>query len=85
MAEWGHVRRGYAREDLEGLFGGPPAASASFINPVTAFFHDLAFSRLPWKLRRLLYLLTAPMTFLGYVFHQPSTPGTETAYLWKRA
>ncbi|MBC6982439.1 class I SAM-dependent methyltransferase [Caulobacter sp. 17J80-11] len=85
MAEWGHVRRGYAREDLEGLFGGPPAASASFINPVTAFFHDLAFSRLPWKLRRLLYLLTAPLTFLGYVFHQPSTPGTETAYLWKRA
>ncbi|NEX95174.1 class I SAM-dependent methyltransferase [Caulobacter sp. 17J65-9] len=85
MAEWGHVRRGYARKDLEALFGCPPAAAASFINPVTAFFHDLAFSRLPWRARRLLYLLTAPFTLLGYVLHQPSSPGTETAYLWRRA
>lgn len=85
MAEWGHVRRGYARDDLERLFGGPPAAAASFVNPLTAFFHDVAFSRLSWRLRRLLYAATAPLTALGYLLHRPSDPGTETAYLWRRA
>lgn len=85
MAEWGHVRRGYQRADLEALFGGPPETAASFINPLTAFFHDLSFSRVPWKLRRLLYLIAAPVTAVGYFLHPPSGPGTETAYLWRRA
>lgn len=31
MAEWGHVRRGYALSELEALFGGPPERTATFI------------------------------------------------------
>ena len=80
MREWGHVRRGYSREDLERLFGNAPEASAPFINPVTAFFHDIAFSRLRGIRRRLLYAAAALPTVIAYSLHGPSTRGTETAF-----
>jgi SAM-dependent methyltransferase len=84
MAEWGHVRRGYAMEELVGIFGRAPERTASFINPLTAFAHDLAFSRLGRRKRRLLHALASPVTALGYVLHHPALPGTETALAWRR-
>ncbi|WP_374469563.1 class I SAM-dependent methyltransferase [Phenylobacterium sp.] len=84
MAEWGHVRRGYRSEDLRRLFGKPPEARASFINGLTAFFHDVAFSRLGRRKRRLLYALAAPLTALGYLLHHPAMTGAEIAGAWRR-
>lgn len=84
MAEWGHVRRGYGREELERLFGKPPEARASFINALTAVFHDVAFSRLGRRRRKLAYLLTAPFAALGYLLHHPAMAGAETAVAWRR-
>ncbi|MGH7633626.1 MAG: class I SAM-dependent methyltransferase, partial [Gemmatimonadaceae bacterium] len=54
MAEWGHVRRGYNLRELEGMVGAPAALSADFITPLTVLGHDVAFSRLPARLRTLL-------------------------------
>jgi SAM-dependent methyltransferase len=84
MAEWGHVRRGYAADELRDLFGAEPERRASFINALTAFFHDVAFSRLGHRKRRVLYALAAPVTALGYLFHHPAMAGTETAGAWRR-
>ena len=84
MREWGHVRRGYRRADLERLFGDAPEKSATFINPVTAFFHDVAFSRLRGRRRRLLYAAAAFPTAIAYSVHGRSTRGTETAFAWRR-
>jgi SAM-dependent methyltransferase len=84
MREWGHVRRGYRPQDLEKLFGGAPESSATFINPVTAFFHDVAFSRLRARWRMLLYAATALPTALAYALHRRSTRGTESAFAWRR-
>lgn len=84
MEEWGHVRRGYEPKDVARLFGRPAARRASFINPVTAFYHDVAFSRLGGRKRALLYALAAVPTALAYALHRPSTSGTETAYRWER-
>jgi len=84
MAEWGHVRRGYRTEDLQTLLGGPPETRASFINGLTAFFHDVAFSRLGRRKKRLLYLATAPLALAGYLFHHPSMAGAEIAGAWRR-
>jgi SAM-dependent methyltransferase len=84
MAEWGHVRRGYAPADLVRIFGHAPERRASFINPLTAFAHDVAFSRLGRRQRRLLHLLAAPATVVGYLCHHPALPGTETALAWRR-
>jgi SAM-dependent methyltransferase len=84
MEEWGHVRRGYSPEALACLFGAAPARSASFVNPVTAFFHDVGFSRLGRLERQLLYALAAPATLAGYLLHAPNSPGTETAFAWQR-
>jgi SAM-dependent methyltransferase len=84
MAEWGHVRRGYCAEALERLFGGPPRRRASFINPVTAFFHDVSFSLLRGKARKLAYAVAAPATALGYVLHSAASRGTEMAVAWQR-
>ncbi len=83
FAEWGHVRRGYTLGDLETLIGFPPQAWASFINPVTAFAHDIAFSHLPQK--RLLLTLLAPITWAGYVLHRHHGRGTETASTWLKS
>jgi len=84
MDEWGHVRRGYRGEDLARLFGRAPDGVSSFINPVTAFYHDVAFSRLGSRKRALLYAAAALPTALAYALHRPSTRGTETAYRWQR-
>jgi SAM-dependent methyltransferase len=83
MAEWGHVRRGYAEAELVRIFGRPPERKARFINPLTAFAHDVAFSRLGRRKRKLLYALAAPVTALGYVC-QAALPGAETAAAWRR-
>jgi SAM-dependent methyltransferase len=82
--EWGHVRRGYRSEELAALFAMAPERSATFINPVTAFFHDVSFSRIGARRRRILYALAAPVTLLGYLMHRPSTRGTETALAWRK-
>ncbi|MDW6022001.1 methyltransferase domain-containing protein [Mesorhizobium sp. BAC0120] len=84
MQEWGHVRRGYRDPELAALFGRQAERRATFINPVTAFFHDVAFSRLGRRRRKLLYALAAPLTAFGYLLHRPSTRGTETAFAWRK-
>jgi SAM-dependent methyltransferase len=84
MADWGHVRRGYSVKELADLFGASPERSATFINPVTSFYHDVAFSRLPRRTRKMLYAVTAPVVSIGYLAHLPSTRGSETAFAWRR-
>jgi SAM-dependent methyltransferase len=82
MDEWGHVRRGYRPDDLTHLFGRPADSRASFINAGTAFFHDVAFSRLSPRQRKLLYAAGALPTLVAYSLHGPETRGTEMAYAW---
>ena len=84
MASWGHVRRGYSAQELAGLFGAAPERSATFINPVTSLYHDVAFSRLPRPARRVIYALTAPIVSVGYLAHLSGTRGSETAFAWRR-
>jgi hypothetical protein len=84
MAEWGHVRRGYGLAELERLIGSPCIGFATFITPLTVLGHDIAFSRLPYRVRRSLCALLSPLTWLGYAFHQPSARGTETASAWQK-
>lgn len=84
MNEWGHVRRGYSGATLVELFGGRAERRSSFINPITAFFHDVAFSRLRRRWRTLLYAAAAPATAVAYAAHSSAMPGTETAFAWRR-
>ncbi|MDB5719026.1 MAG: putative methyl transferase [Sphingomonas bacterium] len=84
MDEWGHVRRGYRMDQLKTLFQREPSRTASFINPVTAFFHDVAFSRFGPRRKRLLYAAAALPTAVAYALHRPSTKGTEIACAWPR-
>jgi SAM-dependent methyltransferase len=84
MAEWGHVRRGYSVQELARLFDAPPERAATFINPVTALYHDVAFSRLRRRARKIIYALAAPVISIGYLAHRPGTRGSETAYAWRR-
>jgi SAM-dependent methyltransferase len=84
MAIWGHVRRGYSEKALIDLFGASPEQSATFINPLTSFYHDVAFSRLGRRTRKVLYALTAPVVSIGYLAHLQSTRGSETAFAWRR-
>lgn len=84
LGEWGHVRRGYRAAELISLFEREPERHATFINPLTAFSHDVAFSRLGARRRRVLYALAAPVTAMGYLLHRPSTRGTETAFSWRK-
>jgi SAM-dependent methyltransferase len=84
MASWGHVRRGYSLQQLIDLFGASPERSATFINPVTSFYHDVAFSRLPRRARNVIYALTAPIISVGYLAHLSGTRGSETAFAWRR-
>ena len=81
---WGHVRRGYSEKALADLFGASPERSATFINPLTAFYHDIAFSRLPRRARKVIYAVAAPIISVGYLAHRPSTRGSETAFVWRR-
>lgn len=83
--EWGHVRRGYALADLVRLIGTAPERHASFISPVTALSHDIAFARAPRKLKRALCTLIAPVVWPAYWLHDPRGRGTETAYAWRKA
>jgi SAM-dependent methyltransferase len=82
MREWGHVRRGYRRADLDRLFEHAPETSATFINPVTAFFQDVSFSRLRRR-RSVLYAAAALPTLFAYCLHGRSTRGAETAFAWQ--
>jgi hypothetical protein len=47
--------------------------------------HDLAFSRLPGRLRRLLCAALLPLTLAGYTLHRRRGRGTETAAFWRKA
>jgi len=84
MASWGHVRRGYSAAELAALFGASPERSATFINPLTSFYHDVAFSRLGRRTRKIIYALTAPVVSVAYLAHVESTRGSETAFVWRR-
>jgi GT2 family glycosyltransferase/SAM-dependent methyltransferase len=84
IAEWGHVRRGYAPTDLARLFGRPPVKTAGFITPLTALGHDLAWSKLPEPARRGLCALVSPLTWLAYGAHPASRPGSEIAASWRK-
>jgi len=84
MAEWGHVRRGYRLAELETLVGARADDRASFITPLTVVGHDIAFSRLPARLRTLLCAAALPLTLLGYATHRPAARGTETAAAWHK-
>lgn len=83
MNEWGHVRRGYAKDEMTQLFGRAPDHCANFINPVTSFYHDVAFSFLSRRKRKLLYLAAALPVLLAYAFHRPETRGSEMACAWQ--
>jgi SAM-dependent methyltransferase len=84
MEQWGHVRRGYTPQELHSLFRGKPVATVDFINRITAFYHDVAFSRLGSRSRKVLYLLAALPTAFGYALHGRWTRGTEIAAVWRR-
>ncbi len=84
FTEWGHVRRGYTRQQIDRLIGLQPERTATFINALTVLSHDIGFSNLSPRKRKLLWLLLAPITLTGYVLHRPWVPGTETAYCWRK-
>lgn len=84
MAEWGHVRRGYEERELGEMFGAAPERRASFINGLTALYHDVAFSRLGRRARKLAYLAAAPAVATGYLLHSADAPGSEIAAAWRR-
>jgi SAM-dependent methyltransferase len=84
MGEWGHVRRGYSLRELERLFGSPCETAFDFINPVTVISHDVSFSLLGNRLRRVGCVLLWPLTWTGYWLHGRTTHGTETASRWRK-
>jgi SAM-dependent methyltransferase len=84
MAEWGHVRRGYTLTELKGLINLPCQQSATFINPFTVLGHDIAFSSLSYRRRKLLCKMLSPLTWLSYYLHKPEAIGTETASAWQK-
>src|SRR5260370_978318 len=84
FAEWGHVRRGYSRTEIEKLVGFPASRAASFINPLTVLCHDVGFSNLTRRWRQLCWAMLGPITLAGYAFHRAGTKGTGTAYAWIR-
>ncbi len=81
MADWGHVRAGYALEQLDAMLSLPHASAASFITPWTAVSHDLAFSRLPAPLRQLGCAAVAPVVWIASMFDDGQR-GTETVGAW---
>jgi len=82
FAEWGHVRRGYSRAELEDLVEFDAKETASFINPLTVLCHDIGFSNLSWRRRKICWALLGPVTLVGYALHRAGGKGTETAYVW---
>ena len=85
LAEWGHVRRGYTQGELDALFGAPAQKTASFINPLLALSHDVSFSILSSRRRRVLHALLAPISIVGWLSHRPGSPGTEIAAAWRKS
>ena len=81
MREWGHVRRGYALSQLDAMLALRHVKAASFITPSTAISHDLAFSRLPERLRHLACAALAPPIWLASLFDD-GRRGTETVAVW---
>jgi SAM-dependent methyltransferase len=84
IARWAHVRRGYTIADYARLFGTPPRLRADFINRITVVGHDLAFARLPGRVRRALCALAAPFTWTGYLLQPRGARGTESAVSWRK-
>jgi SAM-dependent methyltransferase len=67
MAQWGHVRRGYSKRQMQGLFPGCELiASTSYMNPLTVIAHDISFSKLGTRIRIALILSQYPLTLIGY-------------------
>jgi SAM-dependent methyltransferase len=85
FAEWGHVRRGYSLDDLGALIGLTCERAATFISPISVLCHDVAFSRVPGRVRRAACLALSPITWTAYALHRPSSRGTETASAWRKA
>ena len=81
MADWGHVRSGYALAQLDAMVSLPHVAATSFITPWTAVSHDLAFSRLLPPVRRLACAAVAPMVWIASIFDD-GQHGTETVAVW---
>ena len=84
IERWGHVRRGYTFGQFEELFGMPAETRADFINSVTSIGHDLGFSRLPERARRILLTVLAPLSWAGFLLAPRGARGTETAARWRR-
>lgn len=84
MAEWGHVRVGYSADAVAGLFDRSPAAAADFVNPLTALYHDISFSHLGGRRRRLAYLAAMPVAALGYAAHRFVGRGAEHAMRFEK-
>jgi GT2 family glycosyltransferase/SAM-dependent methyltransferase len=84
MERWQHVRVGYDADGLARLFGSPPLVSADFINPVTVIGHDLAFSALSDRTKRLALMAISPLTWGGYLLQRQDAVGTETAASWRK-
>src|SRR5215469_5310268 len=82
FSEWGHVRRGYSRTEIEKLVGFPANRTADFINPLTVLCHDVGFSNLKRRWRQICWAILSPVTLLGYTLHRAETKGTETVYIW---
>jgi SAM-dependent methyltransferase len=82
MDLWGHVRRGYGVSELDRMVGRAHDSMATFITPVTVVAHDLAFSRLPERGKRLAGLALAPVVRPAARLHRPSGAGTEIALRW---
>ncbi len=82
FAEWGHVRRGYSLRELATLFHTPPDAAGGFFTAATALGHDIVFTRLGRRARKMLWLMASPLTLLGYAFDRRSRTGTEIVAFW---
>ena len=82
MAEWGHVRRGYRVAELDQLVGRAHDAFATFVTPVTVLAHDVAFSHLPQRAKRVVGLALAPLVVPAARLHAPHGAGTEIALRW---
>ena len=84
MAEWGHVRRGYTLNELQQLIRLPCQKYATFINALSVIGHDVAFSHLSPRKRRIICKTLSPLTWSGYFLHTSKTRGTETASAWQK-
>jgi SAM-dependent methyltransferase len=84
MAEWGHVRRGYSQAVIHDLTAASCLAHHTFITPVTVVSHDIAWSSLPGRYKRLLCALLGPLTWTAHALHRSAAVGTETASVWRK-